>query len=199
MMSSMIDCGENFNFRLSFCVSIPMLLTTFAAAGAPVTQCQSKEQVFFSCSVGRKMVSLCGSPMTGKIEKLVYRFGFPLKSENEFVASVDNGNHFFGTVSGAGPGAGVSQVWFDRGNYRYLMTSCVGGECPDEAALSVLVHGKIIQNLPCNDDLNRIGTFSTDLVEFGESPSLSKSKTSLLLIEEEDNPVEKIFVTPDVK
>jgi hypothetical protein len=159
-----------------------------------VTQCRSGEQPLFSCSTGKKTVSLCGAPASGTPQTLTYRFGVPGKVENEFVATSANGNLFHTTLVSLAPRAAVGEVWFDRGDVRYVMSACLGGDCPNLAALSVLRHDKIIANMPCRNDDNLYGGFGTDLVQFGEAP---KPKTPLLVVDDNyDNDADKIFVIP---
>ncbi len=162
-----------------------------------VTQCHAGEQPLFSCSTGKKTVSLCGAPASGTPQTLSYRFGVPGKVENEFVASPANHNRFHTNVISLAPRAAVGEVWFDHGDVRYLMSACMGGDCPNLAALTVLKKDRIVANMPCRNDDNLFGGFGPDLVEFGDAP---KPKTPLLVIDDGyDNDADKIFVIPGTK
>ena len=111
--------------------------------------CTSEERVEFSCHIKDKIVSLCAAGESGVLTSLSYRFGVPGKFENEFVARTETSNRFFATYSPASLGALVIQVWFDRSDYRYLLTECVGGNCPREVGLAVLKGSKILMNESC--------------------------------------------------
>ena len=164
---------------------------------APATHCRADEQPLFSCSTGKKTVSLCGAPATGVPQKLSYRFGVPGKVENEFVATSANHNRFRTTAITLSPGANVEEVWFDRGDVRYLLSACTGGDCPVGAALTVLEKAHVIANMPCRDDDDFVGRFGSDLVEFGDVP---KPKTPLLVIDDNyDNEADRIFAIPGLK
>jgi hypothetical protein len=163
-------------------------------AGATGTHCRTDERVQFSCQIGSKTVSLCAEGKTGAITSLAYRYGLRGKIENEFVARPDNSNRFFGSVSPVHPGASVSQIWFDRGHVRYLLTECVGGRCPHGAGLAVLRGDRVLMNGHCvNSAENDLAWFSRDLVTFGSDAAGSRSATELLRIEDADNELDKIY------
>lgn len=163
------------------------------AAAAP-SMCTSAETVAFSCQAGTKIVSLCTSASKNRgIDTLVYRYGVPGHVENEFVASHANIHRFFGTVEPAAPRAWVSQVWFTRGDVMYLLSECIGGDCPRHAGLSVLRNGKVVSNKSCSSTPDDRGWFAKDLVEFGSDIKDSRSHTDLLKLEEGDNPIEQIY------
>jgi len=168
----------------------------FAKGSSPAAAslCQPDESVRFSCPIGRKLVSLCAAGKPGAPEALSYRYGAVRQIEKSFVASADNGRRFFGTVSPARPGASVSQVWFDQGELRFLLTACTGGSCAFRAGLAVLQGDRILMNARCDrakvDDL---AWFSSDLVSFGSGAADSKSATPLLQIEESDNDIVRLY------
>ena len=161
---------------------------------AAVSLCRPDEAVRFSCPIGRKLVSLCSAGQPGAPEALSYRFGAASHVEKIFVASADNGRRFYGTVSPARPGASVSQIWFDQGEVRYLLSACTGGACAFRAGLAVLQGDRILMNARCDrakdDDL---AWFSSDLVRFGSTAADSESATSLLQIEDADNDIVRLY------
>ena len=151
-----------------------------------LTHCQPTESVQFSCRVGIKIVSLCGGNTGDRITSLSYRYGAIGKIEKEFVARPENTRRFYGTVGPLNPRASLGQIWFDQGKFRYLMTACTGGNCPQHAGLAV-IHNftRILMNVPCarftNDDFD---SFRPDLVTFGSGVETTRSATELLIIEE---------------
>ncbi len=182
---------------LSACTAAP---PTPAPAAAPstvtsvVSHCRADERVQFSCPIGAKLVSLCaaGKPgQPGTIASLSYRYGAPGQVENEFVATPGNNRRFFATVSPARPGASVNQLWFDRGDTRYLLTECVGGHCPQPGGLAVLRGDALLMNARCG--ASALAWFSRELVRFGADAEGSRSMTELLRIEDADNDLQKIY------
>ncbi len=168
----------------------------FAKASPPaaVSLCHPDEAVRFSCPIGRKLVSLCAAGKSGASESLSYRYGAARHIEKTFVASADNGRRFHGTVSPARPGASVSQVWFDLGEVRYLLSACTGGSCAFRAGLAVFQGDRILMNARCDRAGDGdLAWFSSDLVKFGSGAADSASATSLLLIEDVDNDIVRLY------
>jgi hypothetical protein len=156
--------------------------------------CKPEEVVVFNCFTGKKTASLCASPTEAAPALLAYRYGTGQRVENEFSATAANGKTFGGTVAPAAPRAWVSQVWFDRSSYRYLMTECVGGDCSHNAGLTVFNGERMIMNASCQRPPGvRLPAFSRELVKFGSSPAESKSSTPLLRIEEADNGAYELY------
>jgi hypothetical protein len=168
---------------------------TFAAA-APVTHCHADEKVFFSCVAGKKTVSLCGQAGGGELVSLTYRYGLPGKVEYEFSATHTNGNTFFGTVEPDSPRAQIREVWFDRGDVRYLMTACLGGDCPYEGGLAVLKKSTVLSKSKCGSGPDAMALFSDDLVEFGDGTDSSRSHTTLLKIGDYSNSIDLLYPVP---
>ena len=176
---------------LAAVVALPAL-----AVAAPVTHCKSDEKVFFSCVAGKKTVSLCGQSTPSGLASLTYRYGLPGKVENEYAATYANGKRFLGTVEPDSPRAEIREIWFDLGDFRYLLTSCLGGDCPFGGGLAVLKHGKVLSSLRCAAGLDSLTAFSDDLVEFGDSNDNSKSHTKLLQIGDYANPIDTLYPIP---
>ena len=196
MMLSRPECSLNFREVLQCLALLACIAPGFAMDSPPaaVSLCQPDEAVRFSCPIGRKLVSLCAAGKPGAPEALSYRYGAVRHVEKTFVASTDNGRRFYGTVSPARPGASVSQVWFDQGEMRYLLSACTGGSCAFHAGLAVLQGDRILMNARCDrakgDDL---AWFSSDLVRFGSGAADSASATSLLQIEDSDNDIVRLY------
>ena len=163
---------------------------SYPAAGS--TQCHADEPVLFSCEVGKKVVSLCGSGKTTSLSAITYRYGLPGSPELEYVANAANGHHFHGLVEPAAPNASVREVWFDNGATRYLLTTCEGGDCAYEAGLAVLRAGKVLSKSRCVRTSPDKAFFDTDMVDFGSDLAGSRSGTSLLQLGEEDNKLEEL-------
>ncbi len=149
--------------------------------------CKPDEAVVFNCFTGKKTASLCASPTEAAPTMLAYRYGAGSTVENEFVATAANGQNFSGTVAPAAPRAWVSQVWFERSSYRYLMTECVGGDCSHSAGLTVFKGERMLMNAACQRRPGSpLAAFSSELVKFGSGAADSQSSTPLLRIEDAD-------------
>ena len=140
--------------------------------------------VAFSCPTATKIVSLCAKPEAGPAAKqLIYRYGTVKKVELEYVATADNGKRFGATVSPATPGASVHQLWFNRGDIRYLLTECVGGSCPHGAGVAVLNPEKVLMSARCvAGDTPSQAFFPRSLIEFGNGADDTRSRTELIVL-----------------
>lgn len=178
---------------------VAMAGAAFAPAlsgAASATHCKADEKPYFSCMAGKKTVSLCGEVAAGGIRKLTYRYGKPGNVELEFAATSAGAPHFMATVEPDSPRAKVSEVWFDRGGFRYLLHTCEGGDCPYDAGLAVLRGPRLLSNAKCQRDADAVDIFSSDLVEFGDSTDTSKSHTKLLEIGDYTNSVDRLYPIP---
>jgi hypothetical protein len=173
-----------------------VVLLPALAVAAPVTHCKPDDKVFFSCVAGKKTVSLCGQAGASGLASLTYRYGLPGKVENEYAATPANGKSFLGTVEPDSPHAEIREIWFDLGEFRYLLTSCLGGDCPYGGGLAVLKHGKVLSSLRCAAGLDSLTAFSGDLVEFGDGVEGSKSHTPLLKLDDYTNKIEQLYPIP---
>jgi len=184
--------------RRAWCLAALAALSgpTLACAAEPATHCSPGEKVFFSCVAGKKTVSLCGQQGADGLASLTYRFGLPGHVENEFSATAANGRTFLGTVEPDSPRAQVQEIWFDRGDIRYLLTTCLGGDCPYQGGLAVLKRGKALTKSKCASG-DAHATFSTDLVEFGDGTENSRSHTPLLKIDDYTNSIDQLYPVPD--
>lgn len=172
---------------------LPLGLSGFGREGqVGETLCTAGEEILFSCGSGGRIGSLCAPTGGGPADRLTYRYGREGRIEISYSAEPGNGNRFKATVAPANPRAQVRQVWFDRGPYRYLMSECVGGGCTRPAGLAVLRGDTVLKNARCSTAEGERPWFSQALADFGPSDTL-KPKTSLLLVEEADNLIEKLY------
>ena len=178
-----------------------VLLTAVAAcspaAHAGETLCLPDEAVAFSCPTAKKIVSLCAKPEAGpSAHALIYRYGTAKQVELEYVASTDNGQTFFATASPAAPGASVHQLWFNRGDIRYLLTECIGGSCPYGAGIAVLNPEKVLTSQRCVAAApSSQANFARTLIEFGNGAEDTRPRTRLIKTEDSDNSLEQIYKT----
>ena len=164
---------------------------------ATATHCHPEETIQFSCQIGKKTVSLCTGDKLGSITSLTYRYGLIGKIENEFIARPDNVRRFHGFVAPANPNAEIRQVWFDRGGLRYLLAECRGGNCPQTGKLAVLRGSRILMNKDCAPPTaKRYDGFWGGLVSFGADDGPGRSATELLVIDQDDNHLQKLYPIP---
>lgn len=95
-----------------------------ANARAQDSLCRAGERVVFSCSIGKKMVSLCRP--AAAVQALVYRFGAPARVELAYPEPGSVAPPAFTQDTSPQYGGGVTTVAFERGEYRYAIYSKVG-------------------------------------------------------------------------
>ena len=172
---------------------LAVLLVTPGLAHAAASLCKADETVAFSCTVPRRTASLCLQREADQAVALRFRLGKGQRIERQYTATPQNGQHFSATVSPAMPGAVVRQVWFDQAGSRTLLTECVGSACRQSAGLAVLRAGRVLSHWRCQRGADDAAWFSGQLVKFGADADSSYSTTPLLLIEDIDNPVERLY------
>ena len=172
---------------------LAVLLLTPGLAHAAASLCKADETVAFSCTVLQRTASLCLQREADQAVSLSFRLGKGRRIERQYTATPQNGQHFSATVSPAMPGAVVRQVWFDQAGSRTLLTECVGSACRQSAGLAMLRAGRVLSHWRCQRGADDAAWFSGQLVKFGADADSSHSTTPLLLIEDIDNPVERLY------
>jgi hypothetical protein len=168
---------------------------TWADAPAPAVAslCTPTQLVGFSCALGHKVVSLCADRDGGRITSLAFRYGAPGRTELSYVARAGNDRRFHVTASPLAPRASVRQLWFTRGNVKYLLTQCVGGGCPQDAGLAVLRGEHVLSNRRCARSADDRAWFARELVEFGADADSTRSLTELVIVDDTDNGIEQLL------
>ena len=172
---------------------LSLVPAAIGAEGVGSSHCTAQEEVFFSCQVGKKIVSLCALRQDGEVTKLSYRYGVPRKIENEYIANMQNQHRFFASVVPLGPQATINQAWFVTGDTKYLLTECVGAACPHASGLTVFRRERMLSNARCAQGGDGQPWFSSGVVKFGPEVDASKSTTRLLLLMEVDNSLDMIY------
>jgi hypothetical protein len=190
---------SRFFSRLSvwFAVLSGVLLSASSSAAqkAGVSSCLADEGVFFSCRLkgNDRIVSLCTAPKASPFEKITYRYGAETKDELTYVASAENHNRFLGTVSPVSPRAKVRQIWFEIKDIKYIVTTCIGGDCPHRAGLIVFQGKHLLTSEACTNESGDHPWFSSDVVHFGSDIDSSHSNTSLIQLQDYDNHVDVLY------
>lgn len=159
--------------------------------------CRAEQRVVFHCALGAKSVSLCAGMQGERITSLDYRFGTRSRVELVHQAGTGNGKAqpFKATQSQLAPNATVRQVWFDRASYSYVVSQCIGGGCPFGAGLAVLQGDKIVSSRRCQRTADDRASFAPELARFGPDASTSETRTSLLMFDDVDLGIDRVYPT----
>jgi hypothetical protein len=110
------------------------------------TMCYPHEEIYFSCPIGRKIVSVCAagniSPKNGYVQ---YRFGRPGKPELEFPAEPGPPMERFSITDFLGGSVNSTHLKFNSSGYDYVIYQ--------SATIGVYVkkNGRTVVNLSCGD------------------------------------------------
>jgi len=135
----------------SFIVFFALTLLSFSSQ-ARDSLCAQDEQIAFSCSVGRKIVSLCASSDLSKTAGYVqYRYGQRGKVEMTYPqTNVHPSTVFRWGVLGFS-GGGTDYYRFSNAGYDYVVYSGLGKDWSKEGVV-VEKDGKRLQSLVCKND-----------------------------------------------
>ncbi|MDP1549543.1 MAG: hypothetical protein Q8L97_05210 [Nitrosomonas sp.] len=130
----------------------------FAMTALPVwaaeSLCNTQEQIIFSCSLGKKMVSVCASnDFSANSGYLQYRFGqkdalelaFPNLTESAPAAQSVQAR----TLMFAGGGGGYLR--FINGQHHYIVYTAIGKGWGAKDGVAVEKNNQLIANLECQD------------------------------------------------
>lgn len=172
---------------------IGAILVALSSACFGQAMCTAQEEVAYACTIGAKTASLCKSADTTAPASLTYRYGKAGKTELEYVATIENGNTFSAFTLPANPRAQIRMVWFDKGDFQYLMTECAGGSCKSHGRLVVSRGDRMLMNAECTNPSSSQPYFSRSLIQFGPDVDHAKSLTPLIKWEEMLFPIEAIY------
>lgn len=125
-----------------------------APVWAGESHCNAHEQIVFSCSLGKKMVSVCASnDFSASSGYLQYRFGlkgapelvFPDLTKAAAAASYVQAR----TLMFAGGGGGYLR--FINGQHHYIVYTAIGKGWGAKDGVAVEKNGQRITNLECRD------------------------------------------------
>ena len=139
-------------------------------------------------------MSLCAAG-AGDAGTLSYRYGRIGQVELAHTADGKPERRFLAASLPLQPGAEVQQIWFNRGDTRYLLAVCVGGMCPQDAVLAVLRAGRVISRQVCQASPASAAWFAQDVVQFGNSTDDSHANARLVELADYDNALDQVFVS----
>ena len=133
---------------------IMMFCGLSASAQVAPTLCLKGEDNIFSCSAGKKIISVCASKnLAADRGYLQYRFGLPDKIELTVPAdrSVSPANS---AVSGTlvFSGGGGAYLRFKSGEYEYVVYTAIGKGWGDKEGVAIDKSGKRLSHVSCKDE-----------------------------------------------
>lgn len=130
---------------LSYLVSLPVV--------AVESHCNGQEQIVFSCSVGKNIVSVCASKDISKTAGFVqYRFG--KKNAPEFVfpnVKMTFNRSMLRARTLMFSGGGGAYLRFINGQYSYVVYTAIGKGWGTKEGVVVEKNGTLLTNLMCQD------------------------------------------------
>ena len=133
-----------------------LTLIAFSQAALADTHCSNTEKVVFSCSFGKKMVSICASSdLSASAGYMQYRFGAKDKVELQYPQTQLHPRGKFDVkrqtpVLDNGTRAKLTEVSFVQGDFKYIVDSMDTGSI-DKTTLNVERNGKQLASLVCNN------------------------------------------------
>lgn len=131
-----------------------LLALTALPVWATESLCNAQEQVIFSCSLGKKTVSVCASnDFSANSGYLQYRFGkkdalelaFPDLAESALAAQSVQAR----TLMFSGGGGGYLR--FIKGQHHYIVYTAIGKGWGAKDGVAVEKNNQLITNLECQD------------------------------------------------
>ncbi|CAK0747807.1 conserved exported hypothetical protein [Gammaproteobacteria bacterium] len=162
--------------KLNMQVLIGLASLITLPAIATDSHCTRQEKTIFSCSLGKKIVSVCASQdISSTTGYLHYRFGpktapefiFPTSSTPSYRSNIRAQTLMFS-------GGGGSYLRFINGQYNYIVYTAIGKGWGTKDGVAVEKNGKLLTNLKCQDapisalgeDFFTLAGLTTDQVEF---------------------------------
>lgn len=124
------------------------------SAGASETLCNQQEQVIFSCSLDKKMVSVCASnDLSANSGYLQYRFGQKSKIELNVPALPRSAPaaQFVQARTLMFSGGGGGYLRFIDGSYNYIVYTAIGKGWGPKDGVAVEKDGQLIAYHECRD------------------------------------------------
>jgi hypothetical protein len=145
------------------CSAFPLL-----ARSADTGLCTSEEKVIFSCTIGKKTLSVCASKdLSSNSGYLQYRFGTSLdKLELVFPQTKDHPRSHFRLATDHGPKSYSLQLSFFVGQTEYIVFDEYERFVVSDEGVLVLNSGKVSACLECSDGSEH-GPLLSELEEIG--------------------------------
>jgi hypothetical protein len=130
-----------------------ILLLIPCAAAAVSSHCSAEERTLFSCSTGRKVVSVCGSQdLSAAAGSVQYRFGPIGAPELTYPRAGDDWRQVTSSGVLTFAGGGGTYLAFTKGPFRYVVYTAIGRGWGSKAGVVVDKGGKRVASLPCKGE-----------------------------------------------
>lgn len=134
----------SFNQAPRLVILLIMASIRASAHADETTLCQSFEEVYFSCPIGGKIISLCASgnisPNNGYVQ---YRFGTPDYIELQFPSNSYSPKNRFLISDISDGNLSFTHIKFKSGEYNYVIYQ------GSPSGLYIKKNGKLVSNLVC--------------------------------------------------
>ncbi len=139
-------------------------------AKAQTTHCVKNEDILFSCSTGKKIISFCASPKGIHPAYLEYRFGTSKTLELNYKATEGDATNKFSRAEVLGASSSSTEIWFTNNDVSYILGDPVKGD----AAIEIIKQRKIIARLVCKKDFKGDTSLPSDFIEQKNSKDFFK-------------------------
>ncbi len=138
--------------KLSVIIWILLLAVLAFPANAATTHCMQQEQVVFSCSLGKKTVSVCASnDLSVNKGYLQYRIGQINATPELILPAAIDARHTIKARTLMFSGGGGGYLRFINGSYHYIVYTAIGKGWGVKDGVAVEKDGRLIVNLSCQD------------------------------------------------
>lgn len=133
-----------------------LLLVNSSLKAAELTHCSNEERVVFSCSTGKKFVSVCASKDASKDKGYVqYRYGVINKPELIFPENREPANKNFSYQYNLYASGYSNDILFNIGTFNYIV-SYLFAKGDESGSVEVIKSGKNIANIICKSKPNNV-------------------------------------------
>jgi hypothetical protein len=144
------------SMRVSFLfifVRLSLLSFSSHAAGESKSLCTADEELFFTCSLRGKLVSLCASPRLSKDSGyLVYRFGvFGKQPELVYPEPIRKPSEAFALFFSSYAKGSSTQLTFQRGQFSYTLYHESNVFDVNGSGIAIDKSGERVSHLKCNN------------------------------------------------
>lgn len=132
------------------------------------TLCVAKEKIVFSCSTGKKIISVCSSEnLSSEAGYVQYRYGTKTMTELIFPVQKNHPKDFTKAGNLAFSGGGGSYMRLNNGAYSYIVYSGIGKDW-EKDGLVVEKSGETLSNIPCKSSV--VSNIGVDFYEKNAVP-----------------------------
>ena len=145
--------------RLYLTIFLSLLISS--AAATQISNCTNEEATIFTCSVKKKVLSICASKNESPQKYIEYRYSVGKKNPS-FIYRADKSNptRSFNRASVLGASSESIIIWFENDNYTYLVNNPIKGY----PSVSVWKAGREIADNQCTGNYGGDAEVSNPLI-----------------------------------